>query len=410
MLTNVIILIIVFAVMLVFLLLAPKYSPYFPQRQIFSPWNTTLAVWIIVLSVYTLVNKELYAISEQFIDGITIWVITFVSASILGFVITPSYKKAQWHVCEKNVDIITIITIILVPFAVYKAIQHAFLLGSPEELFLSLREQAVDPDQNQLGIVKYFVYVISVLLMIELCRKTIRKWRLFLVIGLCILFFIATMGKMTLFMYIFTSLYLLYEKGKISLKPIIYGSLLFVALVPIMYLLRGDSDTKLDSEVVLNLLIIYSVTSIIAFGTLTPGSSIQWGESTLRFFYGILSALGIPVNPPPPIVQEFCTTPLPTNTYTVMSSYFKDFGLIGIFVFALIEGLFIGIIYKYSKTGNNLMTYLYAYIFTLLVTQFVDEQIFQGLSSIIQFLILIFICHIKFNFNENIIVDKYKHE
>lgn len=402
MLANVIILIIVFAAMLVFLLLAPKYCPYFPKRQIFSPWNTTLTVWVIILSVYTLVNKELYAISEQFVYGITIWVITFTVASVLGFIITPSYKKAQWQVCEKNVDIITIITLILVPFAVYKAIQHAFLLGSPEELFLSLREQAVDPEQNQLGIVKYFVYVISVLLMIELCRKKIRRWRLLLVIALCLLFFIATMGKMTLFMYIFTSLYLLYEKGKISLRPIIYGVLLLVALVPIMYLLRGDSDTKLDSEVVLNLLIIYSVTSIIAFGTLATGSSVQWGESTLRFFYGLLYALGIPVNPPPPIVQEFCMTPLPTNTYTVMSSYFKDFGFMGIFIFALIEGLFIGYIYKFSKTGNNLMTYLYAYIFTLLVTQFVDEQIFQGLSSIIQFMVLILICHIKFSYNKKI--------
>lgn len=401
MLTNIIILIIVFATMLAVSMLAPRYCPYLPKRQIFSPWNTTLIVWVIMLSVYISVNKELYAISEQFVYGITIWVITFTASSVLGFIITPAYKNTSWQVCEKNVDIITIITLILVPFAVYKAIQHAFLLGSPEELFLSLREQAVDPEQNQLGIVKYFVYVISVLLMIELSRSTIRKWRLVLVISLCLLFFIATMGKMTLFMYIFTSLYLLYEKEKISLKPIIYGSLLLIALVPIMYLVRGDSDTKLDSELIVNLLIIYSVTSIIAFGTLTPYSSAQWGESTLRFFYGILYASGIPVNQSPPIVQEFCLTPLPTNTYTVMSSYFKDFGFMGIFVFALLEGLLIGFIYKYSKTGNNLMTYLYAYIFTLLVTQFVDEQIFQGLSSIIQFIILILICHIKFSFNRH---------
>lgn len=400
MLTNIIILIFVFAVMLAFFMLSPRFCHYLPQRQIFSPWNTTLIVWIIILTLYTFVHKELYAVSEQFVYGITIWVFTFTISSILTFIIFPSYKKASWQVCEKNVDIITLITLILVPIAVYKAVQHAFMLGSPDGIFSTLREQAVNPEENQLGIVKYFVYVINTLLIVEIWRDKIRKWRLLLVIGLCFLFFIATMGKMTLFMYIFTSLYLLYEKGKISLKPIFFGSLFLIALVPLMYILRGSSENETDAEVIGNLLIIYSVTSIIAFGQLSPCSSSQWGEVTLRFFYGILNSLGFNINTPPPIVQDFCITPLPTNVYTVLSSYFKDFGFTGIFAFALIEGVIIGAIYKSSKTGNNLMTYLYAYIFTLLVTQFVDEQIFQGLSSIIQMVVLIFICHIKISYNK----------
>lgn len=400
MLTNIIILILVFAVMLAFFMLSPRFCHYLPQRQIFSPWNTTLIVWIIILTLYTFVHKELYAVSEQFVYGITIWVFTFTISSVLTFIIFPSYKKASWQVCEKNVDIITLITLILVPIAVYKAVQHAFMLGSPDGIFSTLREQAVNPEENQLSIVKYFVYVINTLLIVEIWRDKIRKWRLLLVIGLCFLFFIATMGKMTLFMYIFTSLYLLYEKGKISLKPIFFGSLFFIALVPLMYVLRGSSENETDAEVIGNLLIIYSVTAIIAFGQLSPCSSSQWGEVTLRFFYGILNSLGFNINTPPPIVQDFCLTPLPTNVYTVLSSYFKDFGFTGIFAFALIEGIIIGAIYKSSKTGNNLMTYLYAYIFTLLVTQFVDEQIFQGLSSIIQMVVLIFICHIKISYNK----------
>ncbi|CCY82707.1 bacteriophage HK620 O-antigen modification protein [Prevotella sp. CAG:1185] len=400
MLTNIIILILIFAVMLAFFMLSPRFCHYLPQRQIFSPWNTTLIVWIIILTLYTFVHKELYAVSEQFVYGITIWVFTFTISSVLTFIIFPSYKKASWQVCEKNVDIITLITLILVPIAVYKAVQHAFMLGSPDGIFSTLREQAVNPEENQLGIVKYFVYVINTLLIVEIWRDKIRKWRLLLVIGLCFLFFIATMGKMTLFMYIFTSLYLLYEKGKISLKPIFFGSLFLIALVPLMYVLRGSSENETDAEVIGNLLIIYSVTAIIAFGQLSPCSSSQWGEVTLRFFYGILNSLGFNINTPPPIVQDFCLTPLPTNVYTVLSSYFKDFGFTGIFAFALIEGIIIGAIYKSSKTGNNLMTYLYAYIFTLLVTQFVDEQIFQGLSSIIQMVVLIFICHIKISYNK----------
>lgn len=386
--------------MLAMALLSPRYCPYMPERQIFSPWNTTLIVWIIILSVYLLVHNELYPVSRQFVYGITIWVITFTLSSVGAFILFPSYKKEPWNVCEKNVDVITIIALVLVPLAVYKAVQHAVMLGSPEGLFYTLREQAIDPEENQLGLVKYFVYVINVLLIVEVSRDKIRKWRLLLVVLLCFLFFIATMGKMTLFMYLFTSLYILYEKRKISLKPIFYGSLFLVILVPLMFFLRSGSDEETGVELVGNLLVIYTVTSIIAFGNLSPCSSTLWGESTLRFFYGVLNALGINVGTPPPIVQDFCNTPLPTNVYTVMSSYFKDFGYTGIFAFALIEGLLLGAIYKYSKTGNNLMMYLYAYIFTYLVTQFVDEQIFQGLSSIIQMVILILLCHVRFCCNK----------
>lgn len=400
MLTNVIILIFVFIGMLVIFLLSPKFSSYMPERQIFSPWNTTLIVWILVLSLYVMVHKELYAISEQFVYGITIWVLTFTLSAVVSFIFCPAYKKEPWEVCEKNVDIITIITLILVPFAVYKAVQNAFIIGSPDELFVTLREQAVDPDQNQLGIVKYFVYVINVLLIVEVSRNKIRKLRLFFVIILCFLFFIATMGKITLFMYIFTSLYLLYENKKISLKPILYSCLLFVVLVPVMFLLRGGSETETDSEVVGNLVLIYTVTSVIAFEFISPGSSSLWGESTLRFFYSLLNILGFNVGTPPSTVQDFCNTPLPTNVYTVIAPYYKDFGFTGIFVFALIEGLLIGAMYKQSKTGNNLMTYLYAYIFTYLVIQFFDEQIFQGLSSIIQMFVLILLCHIKFSYSK----------
>lgn len=398
MLTNIVILVIVFFIMLVISLLSPRFCSYMPERQFFSPWNTTLIVWIIILSIYLLVHNELYLVSPQFVYGITIWVLTFTLSSVGTFILFHSYKKDPWKVCERNVDVITLITLVLVPFAVYKAIQHAIMLGSPEGLFYTLREQAIDPEENQLGIVKYFVYVINVLLIIEVSRDNIKKWRLMLVILLCFLFFVATMGKMTLFMYLFTSLYILYEKQKISLKPIFYGSLFLVILVPLMFLLRGGSDEETDVEMVGNLLIIYTVTSIIAFGNLSPCSSTLFGESTLRFFYGVLSALGINVGTPPPIVKDFCDTPLPTNVYTVMSTYFKDFGYTGIFVFALIEGIILGVIYKYSKTGNNLMMYLYAYIFTYLVTQFVDEQIFQGLSSIIQMVILVLLCHTKFSY------------
>lgn len=130
--------------------------------------------------------------------------------------------------------------------------------------------------------------------------------------------------------------------------------------------------------------------------------SAMGGKLLYVFFYVILSCLGFDVDVPTTALQDFCDTPLPTNVYTVLFPYYKDFGFTGIALFALLEGGIIGALYKSSKTGNNIAKYLYAYIFTLLMMQFVDEQIFQGLSSIIQMSILLLICHTKFSFNKNV--------
>ena len=138
MLPIVIFLILAFCGMLALFLLSPRYFSYMPERQIFSPWDTTLIVWIVILSLYVLVHDELYPVSEQFVCGITIWVFTFSLSSVVSFILFPSYKKEKWEVCEKNVDFITVLALVLVPFAVYKAVQHAYMIGSPEELFYTL--------------------------------------------------------------------------------------------------------------------------------------------------------------------------------------------------------------------------------------------------------------------------------
>lgn len=47
--------------------------------------------------------------------------------------------------------------------------------------------------------------------------------------------FYCNYGKSTLFMYLFSGLYILYEKKKISLRPIIFGALFLILLIPTMY-------------------------------------------------------------------------------------------------------------------------------------------------------------------------------
>lgn len=369
---------------------------YIAERQIFAPWSVTLGVWVIVLCLYLAVHEELYAISGNFVRCLTLWVTLFSCSSFAVYKLTPNYKKEEWQPCERNIDILTLITLIVVPFAVYKAVQHAALLGSPAGILATLREQAVTPEENQLGFAKYFVYVIAVLLMIEINRVQLRKKRLLIVCGLCVLFFVATMAKLTLSTYLFSALYLLYANKRITLKPIFFTAVAIIALIPILYFARG-SEEESDAELVGSLLMTYSVASLVAFDYIVPGSSAAWGAATFRPVYNVMQGLGFNVHAEAAL-QDFIYVPMITNVYTVMFPFYKDFGTTGVAVFAILIGAFVGFIYKQGQTGNTLLKYLYAYIFTLLIMQFFDELIMQGISAILQITILLLLCHLKIKF------------
>lgn len=367
------------------------------EKIIFAPWNVTLIVWILVLLMYILVHQQLYSLSMNFVICLVLWVFPFTFTSFFVYKITPPYSKPEWVPYEKHVNIITLIALFLVPFAVVKAIQHALILGSPDSLIATLREQAITPEENQLGIVKYFIYVINVLLMIEVNRRNIRKKRLAITIILCILFFVATMAKLTLSIYLFSALYLLYSNKKISLKPIAITILGLVALIPALFLLRGsDSSGEVD---IMSILLTYSVASIIAFDYITPASSVLWGGTTFRPLYHILSILGYNYNLPQTL-QDFVFVPMITNVYTIMFPFYQDFGKEGVLVFSMILGAILGYIYKKAQTGFTILKYIYAYIFSLLILQFFDELILQGISSILQIVIVLLLCHVKFVFNK----------
>lgn len=387
--------IILLIIALIFIVAVSTYHKY----EVFAPWTVTPAVWGVIFILYLFSKNDLYTLPADVVSGLAIWNGLFCLSCFVAFKLTPRYQGTPWTVCDRNVNILLALSVILVPFAVVKAIQYALLIGSPADLFFTLREQAVTPEENQMGMAKYFIYVINVLLMIELDREVLRKKKILAIAFLCLLFFLATMSKHTLFTFIFSGLYILYHKKRISLKPFAFFIAFLLALVPIMYFVRGgeDGDTSLT---VWDLMIIYITSPLVAFGYIMPGSSAQWGEETFRGAYNILDKMGFDVTVPN-LIQDFVATPLPSNTYTVLQPFYADFGLTGIAVFAIMEGIIIGIAYKLSQTGNNLMKYLYAFIFTTLVMQFVEEQFFIGISSMIQTTLLILICHISFTYRND---------
>lgn len=380
--------------LLLFIALLAGYR--YINRMVFTPWNITLVVWIFVLSMYIFVDHGLYDITEQLIYGLLIWVLSFTTTSFFAFKYCPENKAPKWEICNKNLDILLFICLMLVPYAAFKAVGNAVKLASPQGLFFTLREQAVHPELYDIGPVKYFVYVVYVLFMIEINRYKIKKIRFFIALLLGFMFFFITMAKITFFMFVVSGLYLLYEKKKISLKPIVifFSSFLFLAVL--FQALRGaDGEKEVDSDSVLWFLAVYVVAPMQAFCTDVGNSSVMFGEHTFRPLYNLLSGLGFDFKVHDAI-ERFVLVPLPTNVYTMMSPYFRDFGYWGIFVFGVIEGIATGCLCKLSATGNTIIKYIYTYFLVLIFLQFFEEDVFYAISSILYITIIVLFCHVKF--------------
>ena len=139
---------------------------------------------------------------------------------------------------------------------------------------------------------------------------------------------------------------------------------------------------------------IYLFAGMPAFDTLKYIPSETAGQYTFRFLYAVANALGAKIEVEKTILP-YVYVPTPTNVYTVMFPFFKDFGNVGVGVFGFFYGAIYGLLYKLSRLNNHLGIILYAFIFPYLLLQFMSELLVLNLSSNLQAIIFILIPYIS---------------
>lgn len=131
----------------------------------------------------------------------------------------------------------------------------------------------------------------------------------------------------------------------------------------------------------------YSIAAVSSFDYLVNSNLPQtWGSMTFRTPLAVLRALGIPIEVPD-LIQPYPLTRIPsTNVYTVLSPYYRDFGVIGVGVFMLILGALHGWVFRLLKTGSPIIIVGNAILFYALLMQFFQDQYFSLMSQWIQIL------------------------
>lgn len=359
------------------------------RNNIFSPSVITGFVWAFALTSYLFLGKGLPDLSATLLIGITLWVIGVGGGSLVTQ--SATYRNSRLDNPSHLIrDIYLFLSVIFLPklyFFVTAALANATSNAHwAFKIRMAATGQGSGFDEPFSG---FFVLIWEVCLLLELlCYDKKKKWRL-IVASLCFLAFgAATMSKIVFLNFFLFSTSILYFKGHIKMKQIVGGLCILLVLFATLQSIR--SAIKF-SDVNESFLVTYIVSNLCAFDTLTPCSSLHFGENTFRIFYAIAYKTGLSGIEPIDAMLKWIEKPIETNTYTTLYPFYVDFGIGGVIIFSLLTGFFYGWLFKKAQNGSNFHITIYAIVLSFIIMQYAAEQIITNLSGFFKLFVLLLI-------------------
>jgi hypothetical protein len=166
-------------------------------------------------------------------------------------------------------------------------------------------------------------------------------------------------------------------KNKISAGQAILGSLMLISLIVLITIGRASD---FSGESIIPMLLTYAVASLPALSLASIDPVPYWGYYTFRVVWLWIGRLGFNI-PVAPVISEWISTPLPTNTYSYLKPYYMDFGMIGVFVIPLLLGFVYNLLYFRAKRFHITSCYLLGFLMYALLMQPIEEQYFRWLTN-----------------------------
>lgn len=362
--------------------------------DIFAPWAITIEVWGGLLILFLMYSDILDPLTEQFYISISLWLPTFVITSFVTFNLLE--HKVQ-TLPRNGIDINThffyflfILALFLSPMYFYRVWE---ILSSfdPDDMMKNARILAVFGEG--LGFLNYSSVVAQSLLLVSLWRyPQIPKWQLCAIILCCIINSIAIMEKGGIFLVILCSIYVLFKRGVIKGRHLLFTGVAAILLFYYFNLMReGEDSDYAKNESLLDFVGMYIMSPPVAYCKTMRDVDILFGANIFGELYARLNNWGFGNYEIHPKLQEFVYIPVPTNVYTIMQPFFRDFGYKGVCFFAGVYGVISGALYRFSCNGNAVCICLYTYMVEVLVLQFFQENIFLSITFVMELFFLVWL-------------------
>ena len=367
----------------------------------FSPWFLTIAIWVLILGLYYLLDTDLYPITKQFYICFLLWLPIFCLCAFGTYMLSSDAGNSiTTGGIDFNKSLFLFffgISLIITPLYVYRVIQIVTMFGT-EDLMTNVRTLAVYGEGQ--GILNYSAVINQALFVVALwAHPKVPMWQI-VVLGLaCLMNSLAIMEKGMMFFVFVSTMFVLFEKKVIRIRTILTFSFLIIILFYIFNLGRAGEDSDYQKEETLfDFFTMYALSPPVAFCQLSPEVIPQFGTNTFETVYLFLRRFGADVVVKDKL-QEFVFVPVSTNVYTIFQPFYIDFGYRGVAFFAAVYGCICGYLYRLFRNGNGVGTCLYTYAVDVLLLQFYQENVFLSMVFVVQFtLFIVLLTQQKFRF------------
>lgn len=363
---------------------------YKSVHNLFHPVVLILASWSLIIILYLLLPHHFYSLGSRFSSCIILWVTSFIlGTKLIGS--TPNRIKenkiANCHV----VKIYWILACLSTLLVAYDSIKIA---SNSDFFFLMLRSMNTGLDDNiqrdGSEILGYLANILCVLYIYELMRpqEEYSKTRVGVLLGLSFLAAFVTMAKTNFFMILFSSLFIMHEKGVIKTKQILLSAVLFIIFCIGLQTIRSFSQETVNP---LEFLSSYLLSGSVAFDKMVVPEYYVDGRHVFRLLYAIAGAFNNTINVEPTI-YEYQTVSLEgdmTNVYTCMYPFYVDYGFIGVIIGGIFIGAFSMFFFSRRKNSDPCMI-CYSIFSTFLVLGFLGDFIVTNASNSIQYIFYAF--------------------
>lgn len=356
----------------------------FRRCSLYSPLMMSTLIWLIVFVVGFFSEERYYPIKE---NAFISWVIWFMVTNLIFFLSYPSGMKSDrigTEIRKIPVDY-SLPLLFLIVWLCYQI----WVVGSsgPGEFFSNLRMSSVSPEAfTNFGFVitrsNPLVFALFLFEHVYANREN-RNLRLMLWCYM-LLYAIGNMSKYLILIPVLSWIIIQGIAGRLNAAKI---ALLVASVFPLMMavqFIRGGLVSYAHS--IWEIVALYMYSPIVAFGYMDIDTSMPIGAYMFRFFYAIGNILNIAPHPVK-IFLPFVEVPMPTNVYTVMHTFYHDFGLLGVTLGAVLFGLFFSCLYYLSVRLGGFWMVLFSGYSIIFFMQFSGEFLFLGFSNNLQLML-----------------------
>lgn len=266
---------------------------------------------------------------------------------------------------------------------------------------LQLLRSNLNYEDYNWGMVRYLgvpVTVIAVYMMTSSKGQKLRSKIPAIIVFFCaLLIAILSTQRTAILMLLVALLFSTSRSNFPKMRVIIFTAIVFVLFFTLVGFLVGKVGNNIDNNYEIFLLglesfIKYFLSPLSAFSEsgIWKNPSHDGGFS-LRFFFSLLTSLGIYSGDVKELVLDFSWVPFPTNVYTFVFASISDFGYFYFWYYLLI-GFILGFVFSLPRTRISCRV-LQGFSYYPLIMSVFQDQFFAILSTWIQIIIMVIVLH-----------------